>query len=379
MSIVPQNFRDALACHIYMLYNVMCLSEAEAKADKQQNSMKSKSTSSKGKNKQKNASFDSAQSRKQCATTMLQAAETMTEYKSILWKCGVPDENVISLPCRIAFQMMELATSVQARKLACADEAMGMIAATVASGDFSVMSTIVTALMDLLHSYEHIAPLVAELCCFPSIDNKVNRLAVQLLQEIGRSDFSVGKGSSAASSGDATGRASGVKNVAPFISELASLRPRIVLDNIIHILPLLNCESYMLRNAVVFAIGHIVARYPNEDEENEQNDELDQSEYDSSDESESGSSSHKKSNINKTRDSLLDVLIERTHDKSSYTRSAVLRAWAQLTESNSIPLDRLMPVTELAVDRLQDFSVNVRSKAMKVSTVFVFQSEKNDF
>ena len=39
-----------------------------------------------------------------------------------------------------------------------------MIAASVDSTD-GILSTIVAALMDLMHSYEHMAPLCAELCC----------------------------------------------------------------------------------------------------------------------------------------------------------------------------------------------------------------------
>jgi len=365
-SVVPQNFRDALGCHVYMLYNIMCISEDEAKLNKQQSSMNPKSKGKKSKRSSENeaGSYDSTNSRKQCATAMLEVAEVMSTNKSTLWNCGVPDENVVSLPYRIACKMLESATNIMTRKSACADEALKMISASVTVADFSSMSTIVAALMDLLHSYEHIAILMAELCCLLSFENKVNRLAVQLLQEIGRSNYKVGRSTDTGASGDTAGKASGVKNVAPFISELAKLKPRIVLDNMIHILPLLNSEPYMLRNSVVYAIGHIVARFPQEEETSE---EISES-GDSTDESIS-ESSHKSKNVNKTRDNLLDVLIERTHDRSSYTRCAVLKVWAQLSESNSIPLDRLMSVTDLAVDRLQDMSVNVRSKAMKVSLI----------
>eukprot|EP00593_Proboscia_inermis_P006340 CAMPEP_0171317500 /NCGR_PEP_ID=MMETSP0816-20121228/81080_1 /TAXON_ID=420281 /ORGANISM="Proboscia inermis, Strain CCAP1064/1" /LENGTH=74 /DNA_ID=CAMNT_0011810819 /DNA_START=24 /DNA_END=244 /DNA_ORIENTATION=- len=47
----------------------------------------------------------------------------------------------------------------------------------------------------------------------------------------------------------------------------------------------------------------------------------------------------------KNRDALLDILIKCTHDVSSFTRAAVLKSFAQLTESDSLPLDRAMPVT----------------------------------
>jgi len=59
-----------------------------------------------------------------------------------------------------------------------------MIAATVNSAD-SLLSTVVAALVDLLCSYEHMAPLVAELCCMVN-ERPTNRLATELLREIGR-------------------------------------------------------------------------------------------------------------------------------------------------------------------------------------------------
>ena len=195
---------------------------------------------------------------------MLVAAQAMGKHRSTLWKRGVPDEAVVGLPCRIAYQMLESATGVVARKAASADAALGMIAATVDSAN-SLLGTVVAALMDLLHSYEHIAPIVAELCTMVS-EEPTNRLAVELLREIGRLD------GNHASGGDTGGKASGIKNLAPFISELATTRPRIVLSNISLLLPHLNSEPYGLRSAIVNAIGHILV-YIGKEETERSNDE----------------------------------------------------------------------------------------------------------
>jgi hypothetical protein len=40
-----------------------------------------------------------------------------------------------------------------------------------------------------------------------------------------------------------------------------------------------------------------------------------------------------------------------------------------LTEKQSLPLDRVMPVTAIAIDRLQDKTVMVRRNAMQVSVM----------
>ena len=379
-TVVPQSFRDALACHMYMLYNIMCFAESEHKNCKLKSSMRSKTSNAstvkeKSKLKKKDSSNsialnDFSKHRKQCAATMLRIAQTMNSCKTILWARGVQDENTITLPSRIACQILETSTSSITRKVDCVDEALGILAATIASADYSSMNTIVSSLLDLLHSYEHVALLVAELCSFKCIDKRVNRLAVQLLQEIGRSDYSIRASSTI--HGDTSGKASGIKNIAPFISHLAELKPQIVLENILLVLPLLDAEPYMLRNSVVYALGNIVARYPQQQETKkyEQNLTGARENIDTSLNNQSDSvlsDSPKERNSNKTRDSLLDVLTERVYDKSSYTRCAVLKVWAQLAETSSIPLARIIPVTELATDRLQDVSVNVRSKAMRVS------------
>lgn len=133
--------------------------------------------------------------------------------------------------------------------------------------------------------------------------------------------------------------------------------------------------------------------------------------------------------FNKTRDSLLDLLVERVHDVNSFTRVAVLRAWAMLAERNKaftfslfflvspdlfsshpkqalimvcapsfnqcrlastarptpnqplqsidqhavspsdplqVPMDRVHAVSALAADRLQDKAANVRKAALQV-------------
>ena len=52
---------------------------------------------------------------------------------------------------------------------------------------------------------------------------------------------------------------------------------------------------------------------------------------------------------------------------SSFTRVAVLKAWISVTQNGALPLERLMLVTSLAIDRLQDKTVMVRRSSMQVS------------
>jgi len=81
-------------------------------------------------------------------------------------------------------------------------------------------------------------------------------------------------------------------------------------------------------------------------------------------------------NVEKGKDALLDILTERAHDKSSFTRVAVLKAWAMITENQSLPLNRVLPMTALAIDRLRDKKVNVRKNSMQLLTLIL---ENNPF
>jgi len=390
--VVSQSFRDSLACHIYMLFSVMSMVESEAKAGKKfiappTATKKKRST----KDKDIRADYESSLLlRQDCASTMLLVSQIMGKHKFRLWKVGVPDEDVINIPPRIAHQMLEGATGVIMRKAFCADEALGILAAILDSYSSCCISTIVAALMDFLHSYEHAAPLVADLCCLVSETPK-NKLAVEILREMGRIEcHSVGF--------DTGNKASGIKNVAPFIEELAIRRPKIVMDNISLVLPHLDSEPYVIRSAVVNAIAHVVSRANESDvkkkisrysacspqrgsnflmnEENSSNNEghsknnnsafiLQEESYDTGIQSKQ-----------KNRDALLDILIERAHDVSSFTRAAVLKSFAQLTESDSLPLDRVIPVTALAIDRLQDKTVMVRRSSLQLLTLLL---ENNPF
>jgi condensin complex subunit 1 len=154
---VPQSFRDAFSCHLYMLFCILFFIESEAKSEKLNNTTTEKNSVE---------SNETLKVRSACADAMLAAAQAMAQHRTVFWQRGVPDESVVVLPCRIAYQMLERATGVLARKAACAEQALGMIACTVDSAD-CLLSTVTAALMDL-HSYEHMAGLAAELCVMVS-------------------------------------------------------------------------------------------------------------------------------------------------------------------------------------------------------------------
>ena len=303
---VPQTFRDAFAYHLYMLYSLMFILESSQQ--------------------------DFEALRATCANTMLLAATTMANYRSILWQRGVPDEAVVNLPCRIAYCLLEKAKGVVARRTVCGDQALQMLAVTVDAHD-CLLTAVAAALMDLMHSHEHMAALTAELVVQKMKDE---RLGTELLREMGRLDGSGGGGNNA--------KASCIKFVAPLVSEVANRNPKLVLQNLSHLLPLLENEPYNLRSAIVTAMAHIL-EYLGKHNETVEDGHVD---------------------TTKTRDNLLDLLTERVYDVSSFTRAAVLKAWISLVQTRSLPKERVLSVTKLAMDRLQDKTVMGRKQAMQV-------------
>ena len=373
--VVSQSFRDALACHVYMLYTLMFLTESKEKLGK---SLGTTTTATGGSKKggkgsgggggttgsKKNQSDKSSDDRTSCADAMHAVSVAMSQHSSKLWKRSVPDEAVVGLPCRIAYQMLESATGVVARKASSGDKALGILAATVNSAPV-LLNTIVSALVDLLHTYEHMAPLVAQLCTMIDERNgSTNVLATELLREIGRIDTS-GYVDNAAGN-----KASGIKNVAPFVSELAAVRPRVVLSNISLLLPHLDAEPYVLRSAIINSIGHILVREDRDIETRVENKD------DDDEEGGDGKEQRQIVTMAKTRSNLFNILCERTRDVTSFTRAASLKVLNDLTEKQSLPLDRIMPVTAIAIDRLQDKTVMVRRSAMQLLTTLL---ENNPF
>lgn len=312
----------------------------------------SQTKASNGSKTSKLASLDDIQtSREACAAAMNTVSLAMSKCKSSLWKRGVADENVVALPCRIAYQMLENSTGIQARKSASGDLAIQMIATTVNSTD-CLLNTIVSALVDMLHSYEHMAPLVAEICALVN-DEPKNKLAFQLLKEIGSLDGN--------SESESNGKASGIKNVAPFLNFLAEKKPDFMLEHIGLVLSHLKSEPYNLRSAILTAIGHILIQcnMAEKEKEDDRQEDIDNDIIESENESKK---------LIKMKGNLYDLLLEHVYDISSYTRVAVLKTWATLIEAQVLPVDKLAPITKIVIDRLQDKTVMVRRISMQVRT-----------
>ena len=92
--------------------------------------------------------------------------------------------------------------------------------------------------------------------------------------------------------------------------------------------------------------------------------------------SSSTTSNQNKEQLIRLRDSLLAIIIERTHDKSPYTRSNVLKVWSLLLEDGAIPVRKVAAVADVGFDRLIDKTASVRKNAVCLMTSLL---ENNPF
>lgn len=118
----------------------------------------------------------------------------------------------------------------------------------------------------------------------------------------------------------------------------------------------LNNENYTIRNAIISSIGNIIIylRSLREDISNNEKGETVETE------------NRSVKNINKTRDSLFELLEERVYDVNSFVRTNTIKTFNNLLSQNSIPLSIIPKISGLCVDRLNDKSSNVRKECLKL-------------
>ncbi|KUF87426.1 hypothetical protein AM588_10001483 [Phytophthora nicotianae] len=262
--------------------------------------------------------------------------------------------------------------------------------------------SVVASLIDLIYTHEHLSASIAELVELLYFKYANMTFAADLISEIGK-----------ISSRDASKDVAGTRNIAMFLSSLSTLTPALIMGNLSFVLALLDSEAYQLRNAAVTCVTQILLWNFRQSGQQQETDEPeaatasrkktrkhrkkdqetknDGSGTDDSSEEDDGSSSDSndeeedigKANANaprtfsrSTRDQLLSVLEDRTHDVNSFARGHVLKMWALLCEEGALPLHMLKNVTLMAVGRLQDKAAVVRRHSIHLLSLLL---ERNPF
>lgn len=179
--------------------------------------------------------------------------------------------------------------------------------------------------IQLLQYREQLAPMLAELFEFIVVRHDQRLLVGEILREIDRIDVK-----------ELSRDSSCPRAVSAFLISLSEKCPKEFIPSLNHLFGYLEQDSYIMRNASLSIMSNLIIK------------EL-----------------HKEDQDKKVRDELLDVLLTHIRDITGYTRSRALSLWCNLCESQCIPLSYIVPVTESAVNRLNDKTCLVRKNAAR--------------
>jgi hypothetical protein len=294
--------------------------------------------------------FDWASLRSSCINLL---TEILSADFGKLWSLGVPEEAFVSTFTKTGTRLLSSPYCMKDKE---AKRAVEELLAFACAKFPSVVTATVAALADAITKFEHASDCAASIGelwagdadVISSLKNSQESSSVQhsryfaphvaadLLREVGVSNSSDSKDSA------------GLRRASSFIINVSERSPHLVLTNISVLLPHMERDSHQLRSALVSTLGNIVARSF------------------SSAALATARTKEEVDNMTRTRDVLLDVLVDRGHDINAVVRAAALKAWVTLASCAAIPLARLAAVTALAVGRLRDKGAVVRKNAAQL-------------
>ncbi|CAI5728986.1 unnamed protein product [Peronospora destructor] len=286
-----------------------------------------------------------------------------------LWNMKVPEEEFCMLYCKVVFELLGNATLCRGKLLK--PKLYHLLAMSLQKAP-AIHISVVASLIDLIFTHEHLSAPIAE-------------LDAAAIFQVFQHDLCVGS------------------------HYLSTLTPALIMGNLSFVLALLDSEAYQLRNAAVTCVTQILLWNFRQGGQQEPDDAAvtvakkksqkrkqkdgatssDVSDSENSGDEEDGSGSDlngkdagpsnteaSRTFSRSTRDQLLSVLEDRTHDINSFARGHVLKMWALLCEEGALPLHMLKNVTLMAVGRLQDKAAVVRRHSIHLLSLLL---ERNPF
>lgn len=201
------------------------------------------------------------------------------------------------------------------------------------STKYHYMAQSCASIMHLIHKYDFVVAHLADAVADAEKKYADGSMAVSLIRDIGRTNPK-----------DYVRDTVGAENVGRFLVELADRLPKLISTNIGILIPHFGGESYKIRNALVGVLGKLVAKAFKDVE---------------------GEVSSQSIRL-RTKQAMLEILLERCRDVSAYTRSRVLQVWAELCEEHCISIGLWNEVAKVAAGRLEDKSAIVRKSALNL-------------
>ncbi|XP_075270620.1 condensin complex subunit 1, partial [Opisthocomus hoazin] len=249
-----------------------------------------------------------------------------------LWGGLGVEEEFVSLMTGSCYRILEN-PSIGLQKYRATREAVThLLAAALTYYDHMFSATL--KITQMLQHFEHVAPVFVQAVSLWATEYGLKSLVGELLREIGQK-----------CSPDLARDASGIKGYATFVSGLAEQIPALVLSNMSVLLPHLDGESYMMRNAVLAAMAEVLVQVLNGDQLEEA--------------------------ARGTRDQFLTILQAHVCDINGLVRSRVLQIFTRIVQCKALPLTQFQSVVSLAVGRLKDKSVVVVKNAIQLLAAFL--------
>lgn len=189
------------------------------------------------------------------------------------------------------------------------------------------------SILHLIHKFDFVSVHLADAVAWAEKKYTDGSLAISLIREIGRTNPK-----------DYVRDTVGAENIGRFLVELADRLPKLMSTNIGILVPHFGGESYKIRNALVGVLGKLVVKAFKDVD---------------------GDVSAKSVRL-RSKQAMLEILLERCRDVSAYTRSRVLQVWAELCEEHAVSIGLWNEVAIVAAGRLEDKSAIVRKSALNL-------------
>ncbi|CAL1385865.1 unnamed protein product [Linum trigynum] len=248
---------------------------------------------------------------------------------SLLFGSTDPDENYLAFIVKNALSMFE--NSALLKDSETRDPLCRMLGACATKYHYTVQAS--ASIMHLIHKHDFVVTSMADTAAWAEKKYADGTLAYSLIREIGRTNPKSYVKDTA-----------GAENVGRFLVELAERLPNLMSTNVGLVVPHFGGESYKIRNALVSVLGKLVLKAFKDLE---------------------GEVSSKSLRL-RTKQAMLEILLERCRDVSAYTRGRTLHVWGELCEEHAISIGFWNEVATVAAGRLEDKSSIVRKAALSL-------------
>lgn len=265
-------------------------------------------------------------------------------------------------------------------------------------GVSSQLETVAASLVDALRGRDgaHLPLPLAELAASVAASyGGDDRLAAEILRCVAGADPREYEGSAAAAAsaassgaipgGVVSGEGAAAKAAGAFLVELAERMPRTVGSCVALLVPHLGRKAFAMRSGIVAMMAILVHKAFSDPaaaggegegggggggaaDGDENGDGGENQQQEPRERSEPSAVTHARL---RTKQHLLDILLERSRDKNPFTRARVLGAWAYLADRGSLPLGHWNAVTAQAAARLEDRVALVRKGALLLLTALM--------